>query len=173
MLSVVTEPFTHRATSERGDVLERSGFGSGGRNDNGIFHCIVLLEGLDQLSNRGTFLANSDINAVEFLGLVAAVVPPLLVQHGIEGDSSLTGLTITDDKFTLATSNWNHSIDGLQAGLYRLVDGTAGEDTRSLELGTALLGCLNGTLSINGVSKRVDDTAKQLYSNWDIDLKLC
>jgi hypothetical protein len=42
VLSVVTEPFSHGATGERGNVLERSSFGGGGSNDDAVLEGIVL-----------------------------------------------------------------------------------------------------------------------------------
>lgn len=80
---------------------------------------LLLLKSLDELGNGGSFLANGDVNAVEFLGLVASVVPALLVQHSIESDSSLSSLSITNDKFSLTTADRYHGVDGLQSSLYR------------------------------------------------------
>lgn len=76
VLAVVTEPLSHRATSEGSNVLERSGLGGGGSNDDGVLHGVVLLEGLDELSNGGSLLTDSDVNAVKLLGLVSSFIPP-------------------------------------------------------------------------------------------------
>lgn len=157
-------------TSEGSNVLKGSGLGSSGGNDNGVLHGIVLLQGLDQLGDGGTLLTDGNVDAVKLLGLVAAVVPSLLVEHGIESDSSLSGLTVTNDELTLATTNRHHGVDGLQTGLHGLVDGTTGQDTRGLDLGTAPLRGLDGALAIDWVAERVDDTAKHLHTDWDVDL---
>lgn len=170
VLAVVTEPLTHGGTGERSEVLERSGLGSGGSNDDGVLHGVVLLKGLDELGNSGTLLSDSDVDTVELLGLVLSVVPSLLVEHGIEGDGGLSGLTITNDQLTLATSDRNHGIDGLETSLDWLVDGVTWENTWGLELGTTLLGGLDWSLSINWVSESIDDTAEKLWSDWNIDL---
>lgn len=162
-------PLSHGATSEGSNVLQRSGLGSGSGNNDGVLHGVVLLKGLDELSNGGSLLSDGNVDAVELLGLVVGVVPPLLVKHGIEGDSGLSGLTVTNDQLTLTTSNGNHGVDGLETGLYGLVDGAAGQDTGGLELSTAALSGLERTLSIDGVTESVDDTSEEGLADGDID----
>jgi hypothetical protein len=94
----------------------------------------------------------------------------ILVQHGVEGDSGLSGLTVTNDQLTLTTSDGHHGVDGLETSLYGLVDGLTGQDTGGLELGTALLGGLDGTLSIDGVTEGVDNTSEKSLANGNVDL---
>jgi len=170
VLSVVAEPFTHRGTGEGSNVLERSGLGSGGGDNDGVLHGVVLLKSLDKLGDGGSLLTDGDVDAVELLGLVLAVVPPLLVEHGVEGDGSLTSLTVTNDQLTLTTANGNHGVDGLETSLHGLVDGVAGKDTGGLLLGTTLLSGLDGTLAVDGVAEGVNDTAKKLSADGDVDL---
>jgi hypothetical protein len=137
------------------------------------FHSVILLECLDQLGNGGSLLTNGNVDTVELLGLVVGAVPSLLVKHGVKGDGSLSGLTITNDQLTLTTANGNHSVDGLEASLYGLVDGMARKDTGSLKLSTALLGGLDGALAIDGVSKSVDHTAEKSLADGNVDLIYC
>lgn len=157
-------------TSEGSEVLQGSGLGGGGGNDDGVLHGVVLLQGLDELSNSGTLLANGDVDTVQLLGLVVGVIPPLLVQHGIQSDGSLSGLTITNDQLTLTTADGHHGVDGLKTGLDGLVDGATGQNAGSLELGTALLLGVERALAIDGVTEGVDDTAQQLGTDGNIDL---
>lgn len=170
MTAVVTEPLTHGATGERSNVLQGSSLGGGGSNDDGVLHGVVLLKGLDELSDGGTLLTNGDVDGVELLLLVASLVPTLLVQHGVERDGSLSGLTVTNDQLTLATANGHHGVDTLETSLDGLVDGLTGQDTRGLELSTALGLGVDGTLAVNGVTESVDDTAEQLRADGDFDL---
>jgi hypothetical protein len=100
------------------------------------------------------------------------LVPSLLVKHGVESYSGLSGLTVTNNQLTLTTSDGNHGVDGLETSLYGLVDGAAGQDTGGLELGTATLGGLEGTLSIDGVTESVNDTSEKSLADGDIDLVL-
>ena len=163
-------PFTHGATSKRCNVLQRSGLGSSSGDDGDVLHGIGLLKGLDELGNGGTLLTDGNVDAVELLGLVVGVVPSLLVQHSIEGDGSLSGLTITDDKLTLTTTNWHHGVDGLETGLDRLVHGAAGQDTWSLDLSTAALSGLDWALAIDWVAESIDDTAEKTLTDTNVDL---
>ena len=75
MLAVVTEPFTHSTTREGSKVLKGSSLRGGGSNNDRVFHRIVLLKSLDELSDGRTLLADSDVDTVEFLGLVLNIVP--------------------------------------------------------------------------------------------------
>ena len=168
--AVVTEPLTNGATGERSNVLQGSSLGSGGSNDDGVLHGVVLLKGLDELSDGGTLLTNGDVDGVELLLLLASLVPTLLVQHGVERNGSLSGLTVTNDQLTLTTADGHHGVDTLETSLDGLVDGLTGQDTRGLELSTALGLGVDGTLAVNGVTESVDDTSEQLRADGDFDL---
>lgn len=156
-------------TSERSKVLERSGFGGRRGHDDAVTHRIILLEGLDELGDGGSLLADSDVHTVQLLGLVAGVVPPLLVQHGVQGDGGLSGLTVTNNQLTLTSANGHHGVDGLETGLYGLVDGATGQNAGGLELRTALLLGVEGALAVDGVAEGVDDTTEQLGADGDVD----
>jgi len=169
VLSTVTEEFSHRSASEWGKVLQRSSLRGGGSDDHTILHSIVLLKSLDELSNSGALLANGDVDTVELLLLVVGVVPSLLVENGVEGNSGLASLTITNDQLTLATANRHHGVDGLETSLHGLVDGLTRQDTGGLELSTALLSSLDGALAVDGVAESVDDTAEKLRADRDIN----
>jgi hypothetical protein len=164
---------THGGTGEGSDVLKRSGLGSGGGDNDGVLHGVVLLKSLDKLGDGGSLLTDGDVDAVKLLGLVLAVVPPLLVEHGVEGDGSLTSLTVTNDQLTLTTADRNHGVDGLETSLYGLVDGVTGKNTGGLLLGTTLLGGVDGTLAIDGVSEGVNDATKELHADGDVNLGCC
>lgn len=157
-------------TGEGSNVLQRGGLRGSSGDDDGVLHGIVLLQGLDELSDGGSLLADGDVDAVKLLGLVVGVVPSLLVKDGVESDGSLTSLTVTNDQLTLTTADGNHGVDGLETGLHGLVDGLAGQDTGSLELSTALLLGVERALAVNGVTQSIDDTAEQLRADRDVDL---
>lgn len=157
-------------TSKRSKVLQRSGLGGGGGDDNGVLHGVVLLERLDKLGDGGPLLADGNIDAIELLRLVIAVVPSLLVEDGVEDDSRLAGLTVTDDQLTLATADGNHGVDRLEARLHGLVDRLAGQNSRGLEHGSDPLRRLDGALAVDGVAQSIDDTAKHLGTNGNVNL---
>jgi hypothetical protein len=62
------------------------------------FHGVIILDGLGEVTNGRPLLANGHIDAVQLLILVLAVVPPLLVEGGVDGNGGFAGLTITNDK---------------------------------------------------------------------------
>ena len=51
------------------------GLGGSGGNDGGVLHGVVLLKGLDELSDGGTLLTDSNVDAVKLLLLIGALVP--------------------------------------------------------------------------------------------------
>lgn len=160
----------NKLTSERSKVLQRSGLRGSSSNDDGVLQGVVLLKGLDKLSDGGTLLTDGNVDTVELLGLIVGGVDALLVKDGVKSDGSLTSLTITNNQLTLTTTDGNHGVDGLETSLDRLVDGTTRQDTRGLELSTSLDLGVKRTLSINGVTKSVNDTAQKLGTNRNIDL---
>ena len=86
VLSVVPEVLSHGGTRERSEVLEWSGIGGGSSDNDRVLHGIVLLEGLNELSDGGSLLTDGNVDTVELLGLVGTVVEPLLVEDGVESD---------------------------------------------------------------------------------------
>ena len=60
-------------------------------------------------------------------------------------------------------------IDTLKAGLHGLSDGLSGDNSGGLELNSLSLGGLDGTKSINGNTKGVDDSSEESMTDWDID----
>src|SRR6266540_4220261 len=113
MLSVITEPFTHSTPGEGCKILQRRSLGRSSGDDDRILHRIILLQSLHKLCNSRPLLPNSNVHTVQFLVLVLSIIPPLLVKNRINSDGSLASLTISDDKLTLATTDGDHSVDGL------------------------------------------------------------
>jgi hypothetical protein len=169
VLAVITEVLSDSASREGSEVLKRSGLGGGGSDDDGVLHGIVLLEGLDELGDGGTLLTNGDVDTVQLLGLLGAIVPLLLVKNGVEGDGGLSGLTITNNQLTLTTTDGDHGVNALDTSQHGLTDGLTGENTGGLDLGTATLRGGDGALSIDGVTEGIDDTAQKSLTDGEID----
>lgn len=93
----------------------------------------------------------------------------LLVEDGIDGDGSLSSLSITDDKLSLTSANWHEGIDSLESSLHRLVNRSSWHDTRSLDLNSSLFFIADGTLAINGCAQSVENSTEHLLSDGDID----
>ena len=161
VLAVVDEVLAHCGTSHRGDVLQRSGIGSGSVDDDGVIHRAVLLQGLLHICHRGGLLAHGNVDADHIFAL--------LVQNGIDGNSGLTGLTVADDQLALTTADRNHGVDGQDAGLHRLVNGLTMNNARSLELDRAGALGLDLALTVKRHAQRVHDTAEQSLAGRNLD----
>lgn len=81
----------------------------------------------------------------------------------------IPGLSVTDDQLTLSTANWYQRIDGLDTGLHGFAHRHTWDDTRGLGTDTEALVGLDFTLTINGITEGIDDTAEQLFTDWDVD----
>jgi hypothetical protein len=87
--------------------LQGSSIGSCGSNNNGVFKCFTLTEKTHDVGDSGPFLADGDVDAVKGLGAVASIVASLLVENSVDGNRSFSGLSVANDKFTLATTDWD------------------------------------------------------------------
>lgn len=64
VLAVISEVFTNSATRVRSQELKGSSIRSSSANEDGEFHAVVLLEDGDQVSNGGSLLTDSDVDAI-------------------------------------------------------------------------------------------------------------
>merc|ERR1712018_621188 len=167
--AVVAEVLSHGHARVGGEVLQRSGVGGGGRDDDGVLHSVGVSEPLHNLGDSGPLLANGDVDAVQLLLGVISLVEALLVDDGVNGNGGLASLPVTDDQLTLATANGHKRIDSLNAGLHGLRHRLPGDDARSLQANPEPLAGAKGTLAVNGVSKSVNDPAEALHADWDVD----
>jgi hypothetical protein len=59
-------------------------------------------------------------------------------------------------------------VDGLESGLHRLVHRLSGDDTWGLELHTLAHVGLDGTVTVDGVTKSVNDSSEHALTDGDI-----
>src|SRR5260370_8901329 len=78
--------------------------------DDGILHGAVLFKDGYCTCNSRALLTDGDIDADQVLAL--------LIDDCINGYSCLTGLAVTDDQLTLATTDRVHTINRLNTRLY-------------------------------------------------------
>ena len=71
--------------------------------------------------DRGALLADGDVDAAHLLLRVAGRPVVLLVDDRVDRDGGLAGLAVADDQLALAAADRGHGVDGLDAGLQRLV----------------------------------------------------
>ena len=64
-----------------------------------------IFERLDDLRDGRALLADGDIDAIELLLLVAALVDRALIDDRVDGDGGLAGLAVADDQFALAAAD--------------------------------------------------------------------
>src|SRR5690606_17332246 len=114
-------------------------------------------------------LADGDIDAIELLALVIALVDFALVDEGVDGDGGLAGLTVADDQFALAAADGNERVERLEAGLHRLVYRLARDDAGRLDLDAHALVGLDRPLAVDRVAETVDDAAEQALADGDVD----
>src|SRR3546814_20117626 len=105
MHAVVAEEFAHRAAGVRREILQWRRFGRGRGDNDRILHRAVFFELAHDLRHGRTLLTDGDIDAVELLLLVAALVDALLVDEGIARHGGLAGPAVTDDQLALAAAH--------------------------------------------------------------------
>src|SRR5437588_2873297 len=128
--SALHDLFTHGASGIRREVLQRCRFRSSRHDDDGMLHRAVLFQDGLRASNGRVFLTDRHIDADQVLAL--------LVNDGIDSDSCLTRLAVTDDQFALTTTNGDHAVDSLDTSLYRSIHRLACYHTRGHTLYRAI-----------------------------------
>ncbi len=163
--AVVAEVFPHGAARVGREVLQRRRFGRGCGNDDGVFHRAVFFQRFDELRNGGAFLADSDINAVQLLAFVRALVDFFLAQDGIDSDGRFTGLAVADDKFALAAADGNENVERLDTRLHRLVYRFTRNNAGRFHVHAADFFRLQRAFAVDRVAKRVNNAAEQLFAD--------
>ena len=80
---------SHSCAGVGGNILQRSGIAGGGRDNDGVFHGPVLLQGVPHMGHRGGLLADGHVDADHIL--------VLLVEDGVHRDGGLAGLAVADE----------------------------------------------------------------------------
>ncbi|MMZ61807.1 hypothetical protein D1872_239760 [compost metagenome] len=103
------------------------------------------------VNNRRLLLSDRNVNTFYAVAL--------LVDDGIDGDSGFTRLTVTDNKFPLATADWNHGIDSLNTSLHRLMDRFTINYAWSVVLNRTKFRGFDWAFAINWLAKRIYNTS--------------
>ncbi len=164
---VVPEVFADRGARERREVLHRVRVRGRGHDDHGVVEGAILAERIDDAGHVRHLLAHRDIDAVD--RTAARLVSPALVDDRIDADGGLSGLAVADDELALAAPDRDHRIDGLDAGLQRLLHRLAIDDARRDGLEAAELGRGDRALAVDRLSQRVDHAAQQRLAHRDFD----
>ena len=153
VLAVLHPVLAHGAAGVGGEVLERRRVGRTGDDDDRVVHGAVLLEGGHRVGDGGLLEADGDVDALH--------AEAALVEDRVDGDGGLAGLAVADDQLALTAADRRHRVDGLDAGLQRLVHRLAADDAGRLDLHPAVLHVGERALAVDGVAEGVDDAAEE------------
>src|SRR5690606_12872495 len=88
---------------------------------------------------------------------------------GVDRHRGLAGAAVADDQLALTPADRDHRIDGLDAGLQRLVHRLAIDDAGRLDLDLAGRAGAQRPLAVDGLADAVDDPAEQLVADLNRD----
>merc|ERR1719228_246326 len=96
------------------------------------------------------------------------MMPAALVDDGVDGNSSLASLSVSNDQLTLATTNGHQAVNSLDTSLHGLLDRLPGDDAGGLQSNPEPLLAGDGTLAVNGIAKSVNNAAEDLLTDRDV-----
>ena len=91
------------------NILQRSQLTGSSCHYSCIVHCAGFFQRFYQVGHSRRLLSDGHINAQHIL--------VFLINNGINGDGCFTSLPVTDNKFSLASSNGYHGIDRFDSRL--------------------------------------------------------
>ena len=118
-----------------------------------MLHRVLFLELADDACNRGGLLADGDIDTLN--------TRATLVDDRVDRDGRLARLAVADNELALAAADRHHRVDGLEAGLDRLVDRLALDDARGDALDRVRLVAVDRALAVDRITECVDDAAQE------------
>ena len=147
------------------DVLVAGRVRGRGGDDRGVLERARLLQGPAHLGDRGALLADRDVDAAHLADRVAGLPVRPLVDDRVDGDGALAGLPVADDQLPLAPADRGHRVDGLDAGLQRLLHRLPLHHRRRLGLEQPQLGVLDGALAVQRLAQRADHAAEEAVAD--------
>ncbi len=94
---------------------------AGRRHDDRVLHRAGLRQAVDDLGDRRALLPDRDVDALDLLLGVARGPVLALVDDRVDRDRGLADLAVADDQLALPAADRRHRVDGLDAGLQRLL----------------------------------------------------
>ena len=151
MLALMHEVFAYGAAGIGRNVLQGRLLGGGGADNDGVVHGAGALQRVYQLRHGRALLTDGHIDADDILSL--------LVDDGIGGQNGLAGLPVADDQLTLAASDGDHAVNGLDAGLQGLLHRLALDNAGSRTFNGRVALRHDIALAVDGTTQRVHHTA--------------
>src|SRR3989344_2497554 len=158
ILALIHKILAHRTSGIRRDKRQRRRVRCPGYHYRRIFHRPRFAQFGHNARHLGFFLPGGYIDTDDILAL--------LVDDGIDSDSCFSRLAIADDEFALSAADRDEGIDGLDAGLYRLIDRLAGNDAPGDFLYRVKCRCVDFSLAIDRHTERRKDAADDILSDW-------
>ncbi|SAJ05297.1 Uncharacterised protein [Enterobacter cloacae] len=117
----------------------------------------MLFQFTNHVGNGGRFLADSHVYTFD-----AGIT---LVDDGVDCHRGFTGLTVTDDQFTLTTTDWDHGVNGLITRLHWLINGLTVDNAwcDNFDWGEAIV--LNRTFTVDWRTQGVNNATQQATAN--------
>ena len=165
MTAGITEVFTDGCTGKWCEILHGSRIGSRSSHNHRIIHGSLFTECTYDAGNGRTLLSDCNVDTVH---RITGFVIGTLVDDGIDGNSRLSSLAVTDDQLTLSASDRNHGIDRLQTGLKRFCYRLTENNSRSLAFQRHFKTfAADFAASVHRYTQRVDDTSQHSFSHID------
>ncbi len=161
VLAAVEEVLGHRGGRVGRQVLQRRRLRRGRGDDGRPLHGAGGAQSLDHGRHGRCLLADGDVEAVHVLAG--------LVDDRVDRDRRLAGLAVADDELPLAAADRDERVDGLDAGLERLLHRLALDDARRLELDRTELVALDRAAVVERVAERVDHAPEQRLADGDLN----
>ena len=159
IFSLIHEILCQCGSGVRCHILKRCRIGCGGNHNGCVFHGIMCFQSMNNLGYGRSFLTDCHINTFYIFAL--------LVQNGINRNRSLTCLTVTDDQFSLSTSDWEHGVNGKNTCLHWYRYRFTIHNTRCFIFDRAVISGWDLSFSVNRRTQGIDNTAKELISYRD------
>ena len=160
MHSIISEIFSYSTSRIRSQKLKWRRIRSSCSNNNCVLHSSSLFKSSYNISYSWSFLSNSSVNAIQLFFFVIIVEIFLLIDNSINGNSSFSSLSISNNKLSLSSSNWHKGVNTLKSSLHRFVHWFSWNDTWGFKFNSLSLVRFNGTKTINCITKRINDSSK-------------
>ena len=162
-MSAIHEVLSDRDPCEWCKVLKRCGSRCGCVNNDRVRKRIVVFELLHDARGLRIFLADCDVHADRALSFRFV----FLVDDRVDRDGRLSCRAIADDEFALAAANWDHRVNGFDAGLERDGDPLTINDSVGFALDWHHCRVLKRALAVDWFTEDVYDAAEEFFAGWD------